>query len=51
MNVALPQMRDALGLTITAQQRVANAYALTFAGFLTLGGRAAELFGWLLPAL
>jgi EmrB/QacA subfamily drug resistance transporter len=45
VNVALPQMRDALGLTITAQQWVVNAYTLTFAGFLMLGGRAADLFG------
>jgi EmrB/QacA subfamily drug resistance transporter len=45
VNVALPQMRDALGLTITAQQWVVNAYTLAFAGFLMLGGRAADLFG------
>src|ERR1700722_17746263 len=45
VNVALPQMRDALGPTITAQQWVVNAYTLTFAGFLMLGGRAADLFG------
>jgi EmrB/QacA subfamily drug resistance transporter len=45
VNVALPQMRDALGLTITSQQWVVNAYTLTFAGFLMLGGRAADLFG------
>jgi EmrB/QacA subfamily drug resistance transporter len=45
VNVALPQMRDALGLSITGQQWVVNAYTLTFAGFLMLGGRAADLFG------
>ena len=45
VNVALPQMRDALGLSITAQQWVVNAYTLAFAGFLMLGGRAADLFG------
>jgi MFS family permease len=38
-------MRHDLGLTLTAQQWVVNAYTLTFAGFLMLGGRAAELFG------
>jgi len=45
VNVALPQMRQALHLTITSQQWVVNAYTLTFAGFLMLGGRAADLFG------
>jgi EmrB/QacA subfamily drug resistance transporter len=45
VNVALPQMRHDLGLTITAQQWVVNAYTLTFAGFLMLGGRAADLYG------
>src|ERR1700733_15555584 len=45
VNVALPQMRHDLGLTITGQQWVVNAYTLTFAGFLLLGGRAADLFG------
>ena len=45
VNVALPQMRDSLGLSITGQQWVVNAYTLTFAGFLMLGGRAADLFG------
>ena len=45
VNVALPQMRHSLGLSITGQQWVINAYTLTFAGFLMLGGRAADLFG------
>jgi EmrB/QacA subfamily drug resistance transporter len=45
VNVALPQMRHSLGLSITGQQWVVNAYTLTFAGFLMLGGRAADLFG------
>ena len=43
--VALPQMRHSLGLSVTAQQWVVNAYTLSFAGFLMLGGRAADLFG------
>ena len=43
--VALPQMRHGLGLSVTGQQWVVNAYTLTFAGFLMLGGRAADLFG------
>ncbi len=45
VNVALPQMRHDLGLSITSQQWVVNAYTLTFAGFLMLGGRGADLFG------
>ncbi|HZD66525.1 MAG TPA: MFS transporter [Acidimicrobiales bacterium] len=45
VNVALPQMRQALHLSVTGQQWVVNAYTLTFAGFLLLGGRAADLFG------
>jgi len=45
VNVALPQMRESLGLSVVGQQWVVNAYTLTFAGFLMLGGRAADLFG------
>jgi len=45
VNVALPSMRSDLGLSQNGQQWVVNAYALTFAGFLLLGGRAADLFG------
>jgi len=45
VNVALPQMRESLGLSVAGQQWVVNAYTLTFAGFLMLGGRAADLFG------
>ncbi len=45
VNVALPQMRAGLHLSPGGQQWVINAYALTFAGLLMLGGRAADLFG------
>ena len=45
VNVALPQMRSSLGLSVAGEQWVVNAYTLTFAGFLMLGGRAADLFG------
>src|SRR6201987_93130 len=45
INVALPEMRAALHMSTAGQQWVVNAYALTFAGFLMLGGRAADLFG------
>ncbi|MFD9098910.1 MFS transporter [Streptomyces collinus] len=45
VNVALPSMREDLGLGAGGQQWVVNAYLLAFAGFLMLGGRAADLFG------
>ncbi|GGT95392.1 MFS transporter [Actinomadura citrea] len=45
VNVALPHIREGLGLGATGLQWVVNAYSLTFAGFLLLGGRAADLFG------
>jgi EmrB/QacA subfamily drug resistance transporter len=45
VNVALPSMRTGLGLSTTELQWVVNAYTLTFAGFLLLGGRAADLLG------
>src|SRR5262245_57903634 len=45
VNVALPSIKDALGFSTTGLQWVLNAYTLTFAGFLLLGGRAADLFG------
>src|SRR5271156_7132334 len=45
INVALPQMRADLHMSTAGQQWVINAYTLTFAGFLMLGGRAADLFG------
>lgn len=45
VNVALPQIRGELGFSPSGLQWVINAYALAFAGFLLLGGRAADLFG------
>ncbi|HQU00365.1 MAG TPA: MFS transporter [Acidimicrobiales bacterium] len=45
VNVALPTMGRDLHFTATNAQWVVNAYVLTFAGFLLLGGRAADLFG------
>src|SRR5262245_58622468 len=45
VNVALPAIRDDLGFSGTGLQWVLNAYTLTFAGFLLLGGRASDLFG------
>src|SRR3954468_11884723 len=45
VNVALPSIRRDLGFSATSLQWVVNAYTLTFAGFLLLGGRAADLLG------
>jgi EmrB/QacA subfamily drug resistance transporter len=45
VNVALPAIRGSLGFSTTGLQWVVNAYTLTFAGFLLLGGRASDLLG------
>jgi EmrB/QacA subfamily drug resistance transporter len=45
VNVALPAVGDDLGLDTASLQWVVNGYVLTFAGFLLLGGRAADVFG------
>jgi EmrB/QacA subfamily drug resistance transporter len=45
VNVALPSIRNDLGFSATGLQWVVNAYTLAFAGFLMLGGRAADLLG------
>lgn len=45
VNVALPHMGVDLHLNQTQAQWIVNAYVLTFAGFLLLGGRCADLFG------
>jgi EmrB/QacA subfamily drug resistance transporter len=45
VNVALPSMRAGLHFSVSGLQWVVNAYTLTFAGFLLLGGRAADLLG------
>src|SRR5437879_12115588 len=45
VNVSLPTIGRALHFSETNLQWVATAYALTFGGFLLLGGRAADLLG------
>ena len=45
VNVALPAIRSALHFSEQDLQWVVNAYTVTFAGFLLLGGRAADLLG------
>jgi EmrB/QacA subfamily drug resistance transporter len=45
VNVALPSIHGDLGFSDAGLQWVVNAYTLSFAGFLLLGGRAADLIG------
>jgi EmrB/QacA subfamily drug resistance transporter len=45
VNVALPSIQRELGFAVSAVQWVVTGYAITFAGLLILGGRAADLFG------
>ena len=45
VNVALPAIQADLGFSQVGLQWIVNAYTLTYAGFLLLGGRTADLFG------
>ena len=45
VNVALPSIAADLGFDPASLAWVVNAYALAFAGFLLLGGRASDLLG------
>src|SRR6185437_6070704 len=45
VNVALPSIGRGLHFAQDSLQWVITAYAITFGGFLMLGGRAADLFG------
>src|SRR5881275_1509386 len=45
VNVALPSIGKALNFSRDNLQWVITAYAITFGGFLLLGGRAADLLG------
>src|SRR3954465_2678972 len=45
VNVALPSIGKALSFSRDSLQWVITAYAITFGGFLLLGGRAADLLG------
>ncbi|MDX3853151.1 MFS transporter [Streptomyces sp. AK02-01A] len=45
VNVALPSVRDGVGLSDAGMSWVVNAYGLAFGALLLLGGRAADLFG------
>jgi EmrB/QacA subfamily drug resistance transporter len=45
IGVALPSIREDLGLSTSSLQWVVSAYVLGYGGFLLLGGHAADLFG------
>ena len=45
VNVALPSIQSSLNFSTTQLQWVVDAYAIFFAGFLMLGGRAADYIG------
>ncbi|MGH2832609.1 MAG: MFS transporter, partial [Solirubrobacteraceae bacterium] len=45
VNVALPHMQSALGFSSPELQWIVDAYSITFAGFLMLGGRVADRIG------
>ena len=45
VGVALPAIRDDLGMSTSSLQWVVSGYVLGYGGFLLLGGRAADLLG------
>ncbi|MFI7221360.1 MFS transporter [Micromonospora maritima] len=45
LNVALPAIREDLGLSTGVLSGVVSAYVLGYGGFMLLGGRAADLLG------
>jgi MFS family permease len=45
MGVALPSIRDELGMSTTSLQWVVSAYVLGYGGFVLLGGRIGDLVG------
>jgi EmrB/QacA subfamily drug resistance transporter len=45
VNIALPQIQQALHFSTTSLSWVLNAYTLTFGGLLLLGGRAGDILG------
>ena len=45
VNVALPSIRNSLGLSLSELEWVVAGYALTFAAFMLTGGKLADLLG------
>src|SRR5829696_7170825 len=45
VNIALPSIRDDLGVSVQNLQWIPSAYLLTYGGVMLLGGRMADLLG------
>jgi EmrB/QacA subfamily drug resistance transporter len=45
VSIALPSMRQSMGISATGAQWVLNTYALVFGGLLLLSGRLGDLYG------
>jgi EmrB/QacA subfamily drug resistance transporter len=45
VNIALPSIRDDLGVSVQNLQWIPSGYLLTYGGFMLLGGRLADLVG------
>src|SRR3954454_22699052 len=45
VNIALPSIRDDLGVSVQNLQWIPSGYLLTYGGFMLLGGRLADLIG------
>ncbi len=45
VNISLPHIQAALGFSGSSLEWIVNAYALTFGGFMLLGGRAGDILG------
>src|SRR5271169_5540069 len=45
VQIALPTMREQLGISLADSQWIVSAYGLTFAGLLLLSGRMSDIYG------
>ena len=45
VQIALPTIREELGISLTDSQWIVSGYGLTFAGLLLLSGRTSDLYG------
>jgi MFS family permease len=45
ITIALPTIQGDFGINVGDLQWIISAYALTFGGFLLLGGRGGDIFG------
>lgn len=46
ITIALPTIQKDFGINVGDLQWIISAYALTFGGFLLLGGRGGDIFGF-----